>query len=65
MRVLTHIFSHPDFTVGTGISPVQLTLADFTAGQEFHLALKNNLIINLGEKNVKEIKIKNLNLIRS
>ena len=34
-------FSHPDYTVGTGISPVHaITLADFTAGKESHLALK-------------------------
>ena len=29
-------FSHPDYTVGTGISPVQPELADFTAGVESH-----------------------------
>mgnify|MGYP001700337119 CR=1 FL=1 len=34
------IFFHPDCTVGTGITPVQLSLADFTAGREFHPALK-------------------------
>ena len=29
------IFFHPDYTVGTGITPVQLyELADYTAGQE-------------------------------
>ena len=33
-------FFHPDSTVGTGIKPVQLALADFTAGREFHPALK-------------------------
>jgi hypothetical protein len=35
-----HIFSHPDFTVGYGIAPYQLLLADYTAGQELHLAPK-------------------------
>ena len=34
------IFFHPDYTVGTGITPVQLALADFTAGRELHPALK-------------------------
>jgi hypothetical protein len=33
-------FFHPDFTVGTGIKPVLLALADFTADREFHPALK-------------------------
>jgi hypothetical protein len=33
-------FSHPDFTVGLGISPSQLSLADYTAGRELHPALK-------------------------
>ena len=37
------IFFHPDYTVGTGITPVQLALADFTAGRELHPALKNIL----------------------
>ena len=35
-----HIFFHPDFTVGYGIAPYQLLLADYTAGQELHLAPK-------------------------
>lgn len=35
-----HAFSHPDYTVGTGITPVQLARADFTAGRELHPALK-------------------------
>ena len=34
------IFFHPDYTVGTGITPVQLALADFTAGRELRPALK-------------------------
>ena len=36
------VFSHPDCTVGTGIAPVQLALADFllTAGRGSHPALK-------------------------
>lgn len=33
-------FFHPDFTVGIGIAPIQLALADFTAGRELHPALK-------------------------
>ena len=36
-----HIFSHPDYTVGIGISPIRpRRLADFTAGRELHPALK-------------------------
>lgn len=31
---------HPDFTVGYEIAPYQLLLADYTAGQELHLAPK-------------------------
>ena len=34
------IFFHPDCTVGTGITPVQLARADFTAGRDSHPALK-------------------------
>jgi|GEM_PF-6212617 hypothetical protein len=35
-------FFHPDYTVGTGVSPVHaFLLADYTAGGEFHPALKN------------------------
>ena len=36
-------FSHPDYTVGTGISPVQpfTWVADYTAGGESHPAPKN------------------------
>ena len=35
-------FYHPDYTVGTGISPVRehTLFADFTAGGEFHSAPK-------------------------
>lgn len=36
-------FFHPDYTVGVGISPTQLMLADFTAGRESHPALKTPL----------------------
>ncbi len=38
----TICFFHPDYTVGTGISPVQpfVRFADYTAGEELHLALK-------------------------
>ena len=40
--LLPHIFFHPDYTVGYGISPYRalLRFADFTAGEELHLALK-------------------------
>jgi hypothetical protein len=43
--VQTLTFSHPDFTVGSGISPDHaekyfLPLAGFTAGREFHPAPK-------------------------
>ena len=35
-------FFHPDYTVGTGISPVHARrLADYTAGGELRPALKN------------------------
>ncbi len=35
------IFFHPDYTVGTGITPVHaFRLADYTAGGESHPALK-------------------------
>ena len=42
-------FYHPDYTVGTGISPVrELSLfADFTAGGELHSAPKNIRLILL------------------
>jgi len=39
--VYLSFFSHPDFTVGVGIEPTQLALADYTAGRELHPALKN------------------------
>jgi len=35
-----HIFFHPDFTVGLGVSPNQLARADFTASRDLHSALK-------------------------
>ena len=39
---ITFVFSHPDFTVGFGVSPNHAKrLAGFTAGMEFHLSLKN------------------------
>ena len=40
VQLCRNIFSHPDFTVGIGISPIQPKLADFTAGRESHPALK-------------------------
>ena len=41
------IFFHPDFTVGTGIEPVQLSLAGYTAGGELHPALKTQYLFEL------------------
>ena len=32
-------------TVGIGIAPIQLTLADFTAGRESHPALKTRYFV--------------------
>ena len=37
------VLFHPDYTVGTGITPVQLTLADYTAGRGSHPALKTSM----------------------
>ena len=43
-----HIFFHPDFTVGLGISPNHaLRLVGYTTGRELHPALKNNYLISL------------------
>ena len=39
------IFSRPDYTVGTGIEPVQLSLAGYTAGGELHPALKTQYLV--------------------
>ena len=41
------IFFHPDYTVGTGIEPVQLALAGYTAGGESHPALKTQYLVML------------------
>jgi hypothetical protein len=40
---LHNFFSHPDYTVGSGITPDQplSRFADYTAGREFHPAPKN------------------------
>lgn len=40
-------FSHPDYTVGAGISPARRlsAFADYTAGEEFHLALKQIMLL--------------------
>ena len=40
-----NFFSHPDYTVGFGISPNQLLsqVADYTAGGESHPAPKNDI----------------------
>ena len=47
MHIL-HFFFHPDCTVGSGISPDQpKRLAGFTAGGEFHPALKIIIIFSL------------------
>jgi len=45
-KAKTHIFSHPDFTVGLGITPSQPRerFVDYTTGREFHPALKKYLI---------------------
>ena len=42
-----NFFSHPDYTVGFGISPNQLPaqVADYTAGGEFHPAPKNDIYL--------------------
>ena len=42
------VFSHPDYTVGFGISPNQLLsqVADYTAGGESHPAPKNLSCLN-------------------
>ena len=39
------VFSHPDFTVGIGITPIHpIRVADYTAGKELHLTPKTNLM---------------------
>ena len=42
-----NFFSHPDYTVGFGISPNQLLsqVADYTAGGESHPAPKNDIYL--------------------
>ena len=45
-----HIFFHPDFTVGFGTSPNQLSRADFTASRDFHSALKIQTFSRVQEK---------------
>lgn len=44
-----HIFFHPDYTVGPGVSPGQplSRVADYTASGESHPALKTSLSICL------------------
>ena len=39
---MSHIFFHPDCTVGIGLAPIRPPrwFADFTAGREFHPAPK-------------------------
>jgi len=42
------IFFHLDYTIGLGVTPnhaLYKPLADFTAGREFHPALKINSIL--------------------
>lgn len=43
------VFSYPDYTVGIGIAPIHaVTLADYTAGRDFHPAPKTvNIIAHL------------------
>lgn len=36
---------YPDYTVGVGIAPTQLSLTDFTVDREFHPAPKNDLVV--------------------
>ena len=60
---LKTLFSHPDYTVGFGISPNQLLMqvADYTAGGELRPAPEEilifiNLILKLFIQNVNSIK---------
>ncbi len=48
-KKFSHIFFHPDCTVGTGVAPVPApeALADFTADREFHPALKTSVPYSL------------------
>jgi len=41
-RAKSHIFFHPDYTVGLGVTPSQPRerLVDYTTGRELHPALK-------------------------
>ena len=60
---LKTLFSHPDYTVGFGISPNQLLMqvADYTAGRESHPAPKNYYFIYLILKLfVKKVNMKNV-----
>ncbi len=45
--MFANVFFHPDYTVGTGLTPVQskvsFRVADYTADREFHPALKNSV----------------------
>ena len=51
-----NFFSHPDYTVGFGISPNQLLsqVADYTAGGEFRPAPKND--INLFANRISQFR---------
>ena len=44
-----HIFFHPDYTVGPGVSPGQplAWVADFTASGELHPALKTSIQLSV------------------
>ena len=66
IHCFTHIFFHPDYTVGFGVSPNQRTqkssVADCTASGEFHPALKTldfscliYYMINAAEKQDSEL----------
>ena len=48
---MSHIFFHPDYTVGLGVSPNQppnWRVAGCTAGRDFHPALKIIVILLTG-----------------
>ena len=51
-----NVFSHPDFTVGSGAAPdrLQKEFADYTAGMEFHQSPKTIYIIS--EKYTQNLK---------
>ena len=60
--VLTHIFFHPDYTVGPGVSPSQripkYPVADFTASGESHPALKTKIQLFSSGDSIRQKKQK-------